>query len=192
MTNILVVADIKQGELKGSTAELLSKARALGADTAVVAVGSQVKDLAEQLAAAGSDTQYIVEDASLEIFSAKPFAAAVVKAANEFNADMVWFGFSETGKAAAPRVAVQLEAACATEIIDVTIDGDAVQIIRPAIANKVLQKLKVNAPKLVAVVRAGAFEADPGITGKENVVALDVPEADTGARVKELISDASG
>ncbi len=146
MTNILVVADIKQGELKGSTAELLSKARALGADTAVVAVGSQVKDLAEQLAAAGSDTQYIVEDASLEIFSAKPFAAAVVKAANEFNADMVWFGFSETGKAAAPRVAVQLEAACATEIIDVTIDGDAVQIIRPAIANKVLQKLKVNAP----------------------------------------------
>jgi electron transfer flavoprotein alpha subunit len=192
MTNILVVADIKQGELKGSTAELLSRARALGAQTAVVAVGSQVSGLAPQLAAAGSDTQYIVEDASLEIFSAKPFAAAVVKAANEFNADMVWFGFSETGKAAAPRVAIQLEAACATEIIDVTIDGDAVQIIRPAIANKVLQKVKVNTPKLVAVVRAGAFEADPEIAGKENVVALDPPETDTGARIKELISDASG
>jgi electron transfer flavoprotein alpha subunit len=192
MTNILVVADIKQGELKGSTAELLSKARALGAQTAVVAVGSQVKDLAGPLAAAGSDTQYIVEDGSLEIFSAKPFAAAVVKAANEFNADMVWFGFSETGKAAAPRVAVQLEAACATEITDVTIDGDAVQIIRPAIANKVLQKVKINAPKLVAVVRAGAFEADPEIAGKENVVTLDPPEPDTGAKVRELISDASG
>ena len=192
MTNILVVADIKQGELKGSTSELLSKARALGAQTAVVAVGSQVKELAPQLAAAGSDTQYIVEDASLEIFSAKPFAAAVVKAASEFNADMVWFGFSETGKAAAPRVAVQLEAACATEIIDVTIDGDAVQIIRPAIANKVLQKVKIHAPKLVAVVRAGAFEADPEVAGKENVVALDPPEADTGAKVRELISDASG
>jgi electron transfer flavoprotein alpha subunit len=89
-------------------------------------------------------------------------------------------------------VAVQLEAACATEIIDVTLDGDAVQIIRPAIANKVLQKVKVNAPKLVAVVRAGAFEADPEITGKENVVALDPPEADTRAKIKELISDASG
>jgi electron transfer flavoprotein alpha subunit len=74
----------------------------------------------------------------------------------------------------------------------VTIDGDAVQIIRPAIANKVLQKVKVNTPKLVAVVRAGAFEADPEITGKENVVALDPPETDTGARIKELISDASG
>ena len=192
MTNILVVADIKQGELKGSTTELLSKARALGAQTAVVAVGSQVKDLAPKLAAAGSDTQYIVDDPSMEIFSAKPFTAAVVQAANEFNADMVWFGFSETGKAAVPRVAVQLEAACANEIIDVIIDGDAVQIIRPAIANKVLQKVKIHAPKLVALVRAGAFEPDPEVTGKENVVTLDPPEADTGARVKELISDASG
>jgi electron transfer flavoprotein alpha subunit len=192
MTNILVVADIKQGELKGSTAELLSKARSLGAQTAVAAVGSQVSGLAPQLAAAGSDTQYIVEDASLDIFSAKPFAAAVVKAAEEFNADMVWFGFSETGKAAAPRVAVQLEAACATEITDVTIEGDAVQIIRPAIANKVLQKVKVNTPKLVAVVRAGAFEADPEVTGKENVVTVDPPEADAVAKVRELISDASG
>ncbi len=192
MTNILVVADIKQGVLKGSTAELLSKARALGAATAAVAVGSNVADLAPQLAAAGSDTQYIADDPSLEIFSAAPFAAAVVEAAKAFNADMVWFGFSETGKAAAPRVAVQLEAACATEIIDVTIDGDAVQLVRPAIANKVLQKVKINMPKLVAVVRAGAFEADPEVSGTENVVTLDTPEKDTAAVVKELISDASG
>jgi electron transfer flavoprotein alpha subunit len=192
MTNILVVADIKQGVLKGSTAELLSKARSLGAQTAVAAVGSQVSDLVPQLAAAGSDAQYIVEDASLDIFSAGPYAAAVVKAANEFNADMVWFGFSESGKAAAPRVAVQLEAACANEIIDVTLDGDAVHVVRPAIANKVLQKVKINSPKLVALVRAGAFEADPEVTGKENAVTLDPPETDLKAVVKELISDASG
>jgi electron transfer flavoprotein alpha subunit len=192
MTNILVVADIKQGVLKGSTAELLSKARALGASTATVAVGSNIAGLASQLAAAGSDTQYIVDDPSLEIFSAKPFAAAVVKAAREFDADMVWFGFSESGKAASPRVAVQLEAACATEIIDAAIDGDTVHIVRPAIANKVLQKVKINAPKLVAVVRAGAFEADPDVAGKENVVKLDPPEKDVKAVVRELISDASG
>ncbi|HKK99815.1 MAG TPA: electron transfer flavoprotein subunit alpha/FixB family protein [Desulfotignum sp.] len=192
MTNILVVADIKQGVLKGSTAELLSKARALGAATAAVAVGSNVTDLAPQLAAAGSDTQYIADDPSLEIFSAAPFAAAVVSAAKAFEADMVWFGFSETGKAAAPRVAVQLDAACATEIIDVTIDGDQVHITRPAIANKVLQKVKVNAPGLVAVVRAGAFEADPEVTGTENLITLDPPEKEMAAVVKELISDASG
>lgn len=192
MANILVVADIKQGELKNSTRELLSKAKSMGAATAVAAVGAGIESLAGELAAAGSDTQYIADDASLDIFNAGPFAACVTDAARQFEADMVWFGFSESGKAAAPRVAAQLEAACATEITDVMMEGDAVQIVRPAIANKVVQKVKINTKQLVAVVRAGAFEAEEGISGTENVVKLSAPEPDLKAVVKELVSDASG
>jgi electron transfer flavoprotein alpha subunit len=192
MAKILVVADIKQGALKGSTAELLTKAKSLGAETAVVAIGSGVSALAGELASAGSDTQYMADDAGLELFSAGPYAAAVVDAAGQFGADQIWFGFSESGKAAAPRVAAQLNCACASEITDVILDGDRVEIIRPAIANKVLQKVKVNSDRLVAVVRAGAFEADENISGSENGVSLSAPDADLRAVVKELISDASG
>ena len=192
MANILVVADIKQGVLKGSTAELLSKARALGAQTAVVAVGSNIESLTPDLAAAGSDTQYIADDPGLDLFSAGPYAACIVDAAQQFGATLVWFGFSETGKAVAPRVAAQLNAACATEITDVTLDNDQIEIIRPAIAGKVIQRVKVNAQQLVAVVRAGAFEADPGISGTENVVKLAAPAPDLKAIIKEIISDASG
>ncbi|MCK5097355.1 MAG: electron transfer flavoprotein subunit alpha/FixB family protein, partial [Desulfobacteraceae bacterium] len=170
MTKILVVADIKQGVLKGSTYELLSKAKALNAETAVVAVGSNIESLTADLANAGSDTQYIADDSSLELFSAGPFASCVVDAAKQFEANLIWFGFSETGKAVAPRVAAQLNVACASEITDVTIDGDNVEVLRPATANKLIQRIKVNTDKLVAVVRAGAFEATEGITGTENAV----------------------
>ncbi len=38
MAKVLVVADINEGVLKRSTAELLSKAKAIGAETAVVAI----------------------------------------------------------------------------------------------------------------------------------------------------------
>lgn len=192
MAKVLVIADIKQGVLKGSTAELLSKAKAIGAQTAVVAIGSNIESLTPDLAAAGSDTQYIADDASLELFSAGPYASCVVDAARQFGATLIWFGFSETGKAVAPRVAAQLDAACATEITDVELSGDQVEIIRPAIANKVMQRVKINTEILVAVVRAGAFEADQGITGTENVVKLPVPAADLKAVIKELVSDASG
>ncbi len=191
MAKVLVVADIKQGVLKSSTAELLSKARSLGAETAVVAMGSGIESLVPELVKAGSDTQYIVDDASLELFSAGPYAAGVVDAARQFDADMVWFGFSESSKAAAPRVAAQLDAACATEITDVAL-GDAIEVIRPAITNKVLQRVKINTDQLVAVVRAGAFEADEGITGTENVVKLSAPAPDAKAVVREIISDTSG
>lgn len=192
MTKILVVADIKEGVLKGSTKELLSKAKAMGAQTAVVAVGSDIESLNAELAGAGSDTQYMADDKSLDLFSAAPFTSCVVDAAKQFEADLIWFGFSETGKAVAPRVAAQLDAACASDIIDAQIDGDQITITRPAIANKVMQKIKVNTKQLVAVVRAGAFEADESISGTPNVVKLSAPEPDLKAVIKEVLSDASG
>jgi len=192
MAKVLIVAEIKQGILKSSTTELLSKAKSVGAETAVVAIGTDIGSLVPELVKAGSDTQYIADDAGLALFSAGPYAAAVVDAAKQFNADLVWFGFSESGKAVAPRVAAQLDAACATEITGIDLSGEQIEIIRPAITNKVMQRVKVNAAKLVAVVRAGAFEADAGITGSENVVTLSAPQADLKAVIKELVRDASG
>ena len=192
MAKVLVIADIKQGVLKGSTAELLSKARAIGAQTAVLAIGSNIESLADDLANAGSDTQYIADDASLELFSAGPYTSCVVDAANQSGANLIWFGFSESGKAMAPRVAARLEAACATEITDIVLDGDQIEIMRPAIANKIMQKIKINTDRLVAVVRAGAFEADPGITGTLNIIKLSPPAADLKTVIQELISDAGG
>ena len=190
MAKALVIADIKQGVLKGSTAELLSKAKAIGAETAVVAIGSNIESLIPSLVNAGSDTQYVADDPGLELFSAGPYASCVVDAAKQFGADMIWFGFSESGKAVAPRVAAQLDAACATDITDVMLQGDQIEVIRPAITNKVLQRVKVNTEQMVAVVRAGAFEAAEGITGTENVVKLSPPAADLKAVIKEIVSEA--
>jgi len=190
MAKALVIADIKQGVLKGSTAELLSKAKAIGVETAVVAIGSNIEALIPSLVNAGSDTQYVADDPGLELFSAGPYASCVVDAAKQFGANMIWFGFSESGKAVAPRVAAQLDAACATDITDVMLEGDQIEFIRPAITNKVLQRVKVNTEQMVAVVRAGAFEATQGITGTENVVKLSAPAPDLKAVIKEIVSEA--
>jgi len=192
MAKVLVIAEIKQGVIKSSTAELLSKAKAIGAETAVVAIGSHIESLIPGLVSAGSDTQYVADDPGLELFSAGPYASCVVDAAKQFGANLIWFGFSESGKAVAPRVAAQLDAACATEITDVTLQGDQIEVTRPAITNKVMQRVKVNIEQLVAVVRAGAFEATEGITGTENVIKLSPPAPDLKAVIKELVSDASG
>lgn len=192
MAKVLVIADIKQGVLKGSATELLSKANTIGAQTAIVAIGSDLDALIPDLVNAGSDTQYVADDPGLALFSAGPYAACVVDAAKQFDADLIWFGFSESGKAVAPRVAAQLDAACATEITDIDLSGGQIEITRPAIANKVMQRVKVNSKQLVAVVRAGAFEAAENVSGSENVVKLTPPETDLRAKIKELIADASG
>jgi len=192
MAKILVIADIKQGVLKGSTAELLSKAKSIGAETAVVAIGCNIDSLIPGMVNAGSATQYIADDPGLELFSAGPYASCVVDAAKQFGANLIWFGFSESGKAVAPRVAAQLDVACATDITDVMLQTEQIEIIRPAITNKVLQRVKIHGGQLVAVVRAGAFEATEGITGTENVVKLSPPAADLKAVIRQILSEASG
>jgi electron transfer flavoprotein alpha subunit len=192
MAKVLVIADIKQGVLKGSTAELLSKAKAIGAEPAVVAIGSNIESLIPSLVNAGSDTQYVADDPGLERFSAGPYASCVVDAAKQFGANLIWFGFSESGKAVAPRVAAQLDAACATDITDVMLQGDEIEVIRPAITNRVIQRVKVNTGQLVAVVRAGAFEVTEGIIGTENIVKLSPPAPDLKAVITEIVSEASG
>ena len=192
MAKVLVIAELKQGVIKSSTAELLSKAKAIGAETAVVAIGSNIESLIPGLVSAGSDTQYAADDPGLELFSAGPYASCVVDAAKQFGANLIWFGFSESGKSVAPRVAAQLDAACATEITDVMLQEGQIEVTRPAITNKVMQRVKVSSDQLVAVVRAGAFEATEGITGTENVVKLAPPAPDLKAVIKELLSDASG
>jgi len=192
MAKVLVIADIKQGALKSSTTELLSKAKAIGAETAVAAIGSNIESLIPELVAAGSDTQYVADDPGLELFSSGPYTSSVIDAANQFGANLILFGFSESGKAVAPRVAAQMDIACATDITDVTLSGDQIEILRPAITNKVIQRVKVNTEKLVAVVRAGAFEPSEQITGTENVVKLSPPAPDLKAVVKEILSEASG
>ncbi|MFH0994701.1 MAG: electron transfer flavoprotein subunit alpha/FixB family protein [Pseudomonadota bacterium] len=192
MAKVLVIADIKQGVLKGSTTQLLSKAKAVGAETAVVAIGRNIEPLIPGLVNAGSDTQYIADDPGLELFSAGPYASCVVDAAKQFGANLIWFGFSESGKAVAPRVAARLDVACATDITDVMLQGDQIEIIRPAITNKVLQRVKIHTGHLVAVVRAGAFEATEGITGTENVIKLSPPAPDLKAVIRQILSEASG
>jgi electron transfer flavoprotein alpha subunit len=192
MPKVLVFADIKDGVLKRSTAELLSKAKDLGAETAVVAVGSNIESLSSEMASSGSDTQYVADDPSLELFSATAYASCVLDAAQQFGADLILFGYSETGKALAPRVAARLDAACATDITDVQLQDGQIEVIRPAIANKVVQRVKVNSQQLVAVVRAGAFEAAEGLSGTENAVKLAIPETDAKAVVKDLVTSASG
>lgn len=192
MTKILVVADIKNGALKGSSFELVSKAAGLGAEVGGVLFGDGVASLAGALASAGTSAQFVADDPALGRSTSGTMAALVVDAAKQFEADQVWFASSEAAKGTAPRVAAQLDAGCCTDIIDIELDGDKVIIYRPAIAGKVVEKVQVDAAKAVIVARAGAFDAKEGLSGSENVTQLSVPEADLRAVIKEVLTEAGG
>ena len=190
MTKILVVADIKQNALKKGTLELISKARTLSENVAVVAIGNHIEGLIPELAQAGTDTQYLANDNKLEMFSASSYANCVIQAVKQYQAEQVWFAFSESSKATAPRVAARFKSACATEITDISIENGKVIVNRPAIAGKVYQKIQFNTSPAVVIVRAGAFDIDGEYSGTENIHNLEIPETDLRAVIQKIIQDA--
>ena len=80
MPKILIVAEVKNGEIKKNTLELLSFAKSQGLETDAVLSGSGVAGQADVLAGQGASTVYLADDASLEIYNTEQYTALVTDA----------------------------------------------------------------------------------------------------------------
>lgn len=191
MAKVLIVAEVKDGEVRKPTLELLTKARKESLEVEAVLVGVDVKPQADLLAGHGAGKVYVAEGASLQIFSAGPYAVAVADAVQQAAPDMVWFSVSEMSRALAPVVAAKLDAAFVGDVSSISL-GD-MTVTRPAMATKVVQKVRFTKEGLkVLTIRGGAFDAEDAAPGSASVVELSTPEADPRVTPKEILKEESG
>lgn len=193
MSKILVVAEVKSGEVRKPSLEMLGKIKSEGWTAEAVLIGDAVKSQADQLAGHGAGKVYVAEDASLAMFAVERHAAAVVEAIGQSQPDMVWLSTSESAKALAPAVAAKAGAAFVGDCVAVSIADGKVEVSRPAMATKVVQKLRFTGGGLKVIsVRSGAFDAAAGGSASAEVVDLAVPPADERITVKEVVQEDTG
>jgi electron transfer flavoprotein alpha subunit len=193
MPKVLVVAETKNGELRKPTLELMSKTRAAGLPTDALLIGAGVKKLADTLAGHGAATVYVADDASLANFALDRYAAAVKEAAAKSQATQIWFSVSELSKALAPYVAGKLDGAYISDAVALEVNGDEITVTRPAMATKVLQKVKFAKPGLrVLSIRGGAFDVAPAAPKSATIVDIAVPASDGKMVVKEVVQEETG
>ena len=80
MSKILIVAEVKNGEIKKNTLELLSFAKSQGIESDAVLSGSGVARQANVLAGQGASTVYLADDESLEIYNTEQYTCLVTDA----------------------------------------------------------------------------------------------------------------
>ena len=193
MSKILVVAEVKGGAVRKPTLELLSKLRADGHGAEALLIGSGVKAQADVLAGHGAAKVYVADDAALANFALDRYLAAAAAAAGQSKPDMVWLSASEMGKALGPALAARLDAAFVSDCAAVEIQGDVAEVLRPAMATKVRQKVRIRKPGVkVITVRSGAFDAAPADPKPALVVSLAVPPGDGRMVVKEVVQEDTG
>ncbi len=193
MTKILVVAEVKDSEIKKPTLELLSYANSVNIETDAVLIGDGVSGQADVLAGHGAKKVYVADDASLGLYSTSVYTALVQEAASQAAATQIWLTASETGKDLTPRVAARLGVGAITDITKLEVNGDDVKAYRPAMATKVIQECSFTKDGIkVLSIRGGALDVTPADSASADVVNLSVPEKDLRAVIKEVVSEASG
>ena len=187
MSKILIVAEVKNGEIKKNTLELLSFAKSQGLENEAVLIGSGVSGQADILAGQGASTVYLGDDPSLEIYNTEQYTALVSDAILQSSATQVWLSSSEMGRDLTPRVAARQSVGALSDVTQLEISGDEITAYRPCMSTKVIQKCKFSKDGLrVISIRSGFFTADETSPATAKTVSLSIPEGHSKLKVKEV------
>ena len=191
MSKILVFAEQREGEIKKIAFENLSLANKLSADLGLevitVLIGKNIAGLGEFLGKYGATKVIACQNDSLELYQADGYAKILAETVTSEDASIVIMGSTLMGKDLAPRVSARLNAALATDCINVQASDGDLKIVRPMYAGKVRATIRLKSDKKVLTVRPNVYLAE------ENPVSTDVIEvaADPGeirTNVREVIA----
>jgi electron transfer flavoprotein alpha subunit len=175
MPDVVVVAELSNGNPTKPTLELLTLARRLGDPVAVV-LGDGASDAAARLGEYGAARVLSVVDEAFSFYLVAPKSEVLDQVVRAVDAAAVLISSTPEGKEIAGRLAVRLGAGLITDATDVAADGSTVQSVFAG----------------NWTVKASVTRGIPVITVKPNAISPErAPAAGTLETVEVTISDAA-
>jgi electron transfer flavoprotein alpha subunit len=173
MSEVLVLVDHADGEIKKVTYELLTAARAVGEPSAVVAgAPGTASKLADGLKSFGAAKIYVAESDDVDKYLGGVQVAVLESLIASASPAAVLIAASADGKEIAGRLAVRTGSALLTDVVGVNPDGTAAHSI---FGGAFVVTAKANTEHPVITVRPGAVEAEQADgAGAEETV--EIPE----------------
>jgi len=161
MTEIFVLAEHRQGQIRDITYEMLTKARELAekanVELTAVILGKDIKEKAKPITEYAKNV-LTVEDSKLENFNSDAYQKVLSNLIKEHKPLLTLIGHTSYGIDLAPRLAAALGLPLATDLIDLTFEGDTLTITRQMYGGKVNAKATLRkAESYMATIRQAAF-----------------------------------
>ncbi len=185
MAKTLIVAEIQNGGLREATLELVTLARSVGGDIASLVIGSGVAGAAEDLSKKGGGKVLVADDAALDNYTSDAYTAVIRRAIEAESPDLVLISNTPSGWDVAGKLAAQLDAGIATDIIRIEEEDGAPVFIRRMFNAKFDARLRIEGTPRLATVQPGACEAFEG-TDSGSVEAIDASGVESRAKFVEL------
>ena len=196
LSNIWVFAETNQaGEASNATLELLTKANTLGG-TVTAFVNGTAGDAAAAFADHGAAKIYETGDLSGALPGAAVSAAMKAIIDGGDSPDLVMFPQNYEGRDVMARLSVKLDRTVLTNSVDISVDGDAVNVTTPIFGGaKMVTSTFTGEMPFLAAFRPKSFEPAGGAGAAGDVSAAPVPDlgATGGATVNAVhVEETSG
>jgi electron transfer flavoprotein alpha subunit len=190
---ILVFAESSGSEFRKSAFEAVTEARRLAdlskTEVHALSIGHRIKDQASSLGKFGVDKVSVADDESLKLFQPDFYRQIALDLAKKINPGVILLPATSTGKDLAPRLAIHLNTAVATECTELEISNSELIATRPAYAGKVLLKIKIKGNPKVATLRPNIFTAKERVPARSpSIESLSFEKPTTRMIVKEFVT----
>jgi len=163
VSNVLVYAEHAHGKLPKATAVAVTAGKKLaaisGGKTILAVLGSGIGEVAQLAANLGADKVVTLDNAAVEHALGDITALTLKAVAEAVGANTVVFAATSKGRDIAPRLAVVMDAAIASDVTEIHADGT---LVRPMNAGNVFATVELAGDKKVISVRTTAFDASTG------------------------------
>ncbi|MCB0418239.1 MAG: electron transfer flavoprotein subunit alpha/FixB family protein [Bdellovibrionaceae bacterium] len=153
MSDIFLVAEHKDGELKRVTLEILGELITQGVQPEVLVVGApDVQKLAGALGAKGAEKVISLESPALSQYTTEGYANALFQYLSTKSPKAVIAGATPQAKDFLPRLAAKLQAGMANDCVEFNIKGAPITVRRPVYAGKTSKQVSfVSGPAVFSV-----------------------------------------
>ncbi|MGD2142403.1 MAG: electron transfer flavoprotein subunit alpha/FixB family protein [Candidatus Bathyarchaeota archaeon] len=177
MTEVIALAEHRQGAHRDVTFEMLTKGReiveAQDLELSALLLGSGCEGLAEELST-HADRVLVVDHPELADFNTEAYQRVLAKVVSERKPRLTLIGHTSFGVDVAPALAVELGLPLATDCIDLEIDGDGLKVTRQVYGGKLnVEAYLKDSWGHLATIRPATFEpGEPGESGE--IVLFDI------------------
>ena len=192
MTEVLVLVEHTDGDVKKVTSELLTLAARLG-EPAAVLVGSGYDAAKETLAAHGATKVYVAEGADLADHLVAPVAEVLAQLVTESSPAAVLLASSAEGKEIAARLALKTGSGVLTDATDLTSEAGKVLAEQQVFGGSTIVRSAVTRGTPIVTVRPNSVAPEQNAAAAERVdVTVELSDAAKGARITDRVVEEKG
>lgn len=190
--NVLVLADVRDGELRNVALECLAAASRVADGGVVTAAvfGTKGKNSVEKLAHYGADKVVTVSNEKLDSYTTDGYFQAFKQVIEKVNPDVIFTGHTAVGRDVSPRIAARMEWGLVSDCTEVTVESDRIVFTRPIYAGKAFVKKAVREGVVFATLRPNnipALEPDSGRSAEVEEMDVEIGADSLRTLIKDVV-----